>query len=153
MAKLSQILRQLCEQYNLIAIYAFGSRAKEIYARVEGRPVATEHPKSDVDIGVVPVRGRHLLASEKVAIAIALEDAFDVGRVDLVVVPDVKPFLAAEIVRGELLHTTDADAEANFQLYALRRANDLVPFEIERRKMILTPKQHQRAPNKVDSSL
>ena len=150
---LSQILQQLCDQYNLVAIYAFGSRAKEIYARVVGRPAATEHPKSDVDIGVVPVRGRHLLVREKVAIAIALEDAFDVSRVDLVVAPDVKPFLAAEIVRGELLYTTDADAEANFQLYALRRANDLVPFEIERHRMILTPRQQRSAPSKVDSSL
>lgn len=161
MMHLQDQLRQLCLEYNLVAIYAFGSRAKEIYARVVGRPEATEHPNSDVDIGVVPVRGRHLLAREKVAIAIALEDAFDVGRVDLVVVPDARPFLAAEIVRGELLYVTDADAEAKFQLYVLRRANDLAPFEIERRRMILTPKRHKNTfrrwmlehPDKVDSSL
>ena len=147
MMHLQHQLRQLCHEYNLVAIYAFGSRAKEIYARVVEHPVVTEYPESDVDIGVAPVRGHHLLAREKVTIAIVLEDAFDVGRVDLVVVPDVKPFLAAEIVRGELLCTADADAEANFQLYVLRRANDLVPFEIERQRMILTTRQHKSTAN------
>lgn len=119
------LLSQLCREYNLLAIYAFGSRAEEIYARVVGQPATTELPESDVDIGIVPVRGHHLLTSQKVAIAIALEDAFDIGRVDLVVVPEVKPFLAAEIVRGALLYTIDADADANYQLYVLRRAADL----------------------------
>ena len=37
-------------------------------------------------------------------------------------------FLAADVVRGEFLAATDLDAEAEAQLYYLRRAADLAPL-------------------------
>jgi hypothetical protein len=66
-----------------------------------------------------------------------LEELFDVGRVDLVILPEAKPYLALDVVRGELLCVTDVDAEAAYQLYVLRRAADLAPLERERRRMVL----------------
>jgi len=42
--------------------------------------------------------------------------------------PEANAFLAADVVRGELLLATDLDAEAEAQLYYLRRAADLAPF-------------------------
>jgi len=138
MAKdLVNVLRTLSEQYALVAIYAFGSRADEVAARVAGRAVDSAHSDSDVDIGVLPIRGHRLTARDRVRIAIALEDALDVNRVDLVVASEANPFLASDIVCGELLYTSDADAEAEFQLYALRRVADLAPWERERRRLIL----------------
>lgn len=134
---LRDLLHDLSEQYSLVAIYAFGSRANEVAARVTGQLMTAAHPRSDVDIGVLPVRGHHLTIRDRVRMAIALEDALDVSRVDLVLLPEAKAFLAADIVCGELLYTTDADAEAEFQLYALRRVADLAPFERERRRLIL----------------
>ena len=44
------------------------------------------------------------------------------------ILPEANALLAAEVVRGELLYTEDADAEAEAQLYYLRRAGDLAPF-------------------------
>lgn len=130
-------LAALAEQYNLIAFYAFGSRAKEIAARVAGKSESESlSPNSDVDIGIVPAFGHHLGARERVRIAIALEDLFSVKRVDLVVVPEAPAFLALDIVTGELLYASDSHAEAEFQLYVLRRAGDLAPFEYERRRLI-----------------
>jgi hypothetical protein len=58
----------------------------------------------------------------------ALEALFDVRRVDLIVLPEADAFLAADVVRGELLAMTDPDAEAEAQLHYLRRAADLAPF-------------------------
>jgi len=69
---------------------------------------------------------------------VALEDLLDVDRVDLVVLPEASPYLALDIVCGELLCATDLDAEAEYQLYVLRRAGDLAPWERERRRMLLT---------------
>jgi hypothetical protein len=94
----------LARQYELVALYAFGSRAIEIAARVSGEEVESAHPSSDADIGVLPARGRCLTARERV----------------------------------ELLCATDLDAEAEYQLYVLRRAEDLAPFERERWRMILS---------------
>jgi hypothetical protein len=77
------------------------------------------------------------MLDDKIHLATNLEDLLDVDRVDLVVLPEAKPYLALDIVRGESLCVTDADEEARFQLYVLRRAADLAPHERERRRMIL----------------
>jgi hypothetical protein len=42
-----------------------------------------------------------------------------------------------DVVRGEWLYVGDADVEAVYQLYVLRRAGDLAPFERARLQMIL----------------
>jgi len=41
--------------------------------------------------------------TEKVNLALALEDLFSCKRVDLVSLSEVDPFLAAEVIRGEPL--------------------------------------------------
>ncbi len=134
------LLPRLCDlarQYGLIAVYSFGSRAGEVAARVAGQAVEPTHPASDVDIGVLPAPQRRLSAAERADLTVALEDLLDVPRVDLVILPEAPPFLALDIVQGELLCATDPVAEAEYQLYVLRRAGDLAPFERERRRMIL----------------
>jgi predicted nucleotidyltransferase len=130
-------LYALARQYDLVAIYAFGSRAIEIAARVSGQEVVAAHPSSDADIGVLPARERHLVARERVELTLELEDLLEVGRVDLVILSEASPYLALDVVRGELLCATDLDAEAEYQLYVLRRAGDLAPFERERWRIIL----------------
>lgn len=125
---LPEALLGLCERFRLVAIYAFGSRAREIMDRVTGQLTAVSPSASDVDIGVLPEWAVHLSVRDKVELAIALEDLFDVPRVDLVVLPEAGPFLARDIVVGELLCARDPRAEARYQLYALRRAADVAPY-------------------------
>lgn len=136
-------LHRLAVQHNLLAIYSFGSRSIEI-ARRAGYSLPKEAQKSpgipsesDVDIGVLPAHGHPLTARDQVRLAIELEDILDVTRVDLVVLTEASPYLALDIVCGELICTTDEDAEATYQLYVLRRAGDLEPFERQRRQMLL----------------
>jgi predicted nucleotidyltransferase len=121
-------LETLAARYGLLAVYVFGSRAAEIGARVAGHAAPVMHPHSDVDIGVEPRRGRRLSARDRVRLAHGLEEALGVEPVDLVVLSEASAFLAADVVRGELLVATDLDAEAEAQLYYLRRAGDLAPF-------------------------
>jgi hypothetical protein len=54
-----------------------------------------------------------------------------------VILPEAPPYLALDVVRGEWLYVGDADVEAVYQLYVLRRAGDLAPFERARLQMIL----------------
>jgi len=102
---------------------------------VEGSRKALPASPSDLDIGVLP-QGR-LSAEEKVRIALSLEEIFGVPRVDVVVLPEAPPFLALEIVQGELLYADDPDLEAEYQLHIMRVASDLMPFERQKRAMIL----------------
>ena len=132
---MNQGLQKIAAEFGLEIIYAFGSRAKEALLQAEG--TGKMHPSggSDLDIGVLPSRALSL--DEKVAIADALEELFGVPRADLVTLDDAPPFLALDAVCGELLYSKDADREANFQLYVMRRAADLLPYQRERERSIL----------------
>jgi len=121
-------LETLAAEYGLLAVYVFGSRAEEVAARVAGGAVTAAHPDSDVDIGIEPLRHRVLAAQDRVRITQRLETLLGAPRVDLVILPEAEAFLAAGVVRGELLLATDLDAEAEVQLYYLRRAADLAPL-------------------------
>ncbi len=135
-------LSPLARRYGIDLLYVFGSRTEEIAAAVLDPPAAghaTRGPLavpeagspeevSDVDIGVQPERDRRLSARDRVRLTVELERELGVTQVDLVILPEADPFLAAEIVRGELLYARDLDEEANTQLYHLRRAGDLAPF-------------------------
>lgn len=124
-------LADVGRRYGLESIYVFGSRAQEIAGLVvhgEACALGAGATESDVDIGVQPQRGFRLNAKDRVQLTLELESLFGVHRVDLVILPEANALLAAEVVRGELLYTEDADVEAESQLYYLRRAGDLAPF-------------------------
>lgn len=132
-----EALSKLAEEFSLLDIYAFGSSAKDALAFIKGEKDFLEiPPSSDLDIGVRPERGP-LRAKRKVELAIALEDLFHVGRVDLVDLTEADPFLALEVIRGELLYTKNPDDQAEYELFVLRRAADLMPYKRERIRMVL----------------
>lgn len=95
------------------------------------------HTGSDIDIGILPHAGVIFTARDRVNLAIALEDLLDAPRVDIVLLPEAEPFLALDIIRGELLYTDDPDLQSEYELYVLRRAGDLLPFKLQRMKSIL----------------
>jgi len=135
MNKIKNELKQLAEKYDIQIIYAFGSRAREALDLVEGKIERLSKSVSDLDIGIKPKR--RLNIEEKVEIALALEDIFDVSRVDLVIIPEAPIFLALEIVKGELLYAKDLTYEAEYQLYIMRQAAELIHYERIKQKMIL----------------
>ena len=59
------------------------------------------------------------------------------ARVDLVVLSESPVFLSLRIVTGELLYTRDATFEAEYQLYIMRKAAELIPYERMKEKMVL----------------
>jgi len=109
----------------ILALYLFGSRA---------RHDATE--QSDVDVGVLFRQAASLRD------VLLLEDALErhLGLpVDLVDAGRASAFLALDIVRGERVFCTDPDRCDEFELYVMRRAGDLAPFERERRRLLVQP--------------
>ena len=128
-------LESLADKYHLQLIYAFGSRAKEVLHRVKEKRSPSASSKSDLDIGIKSEK--RLNVEKKVEIAIFLEDLFDVPRVDVVEISEAPIALALEIVQGELLYAYDANFEAEYQLYIMSRAADLLPYERLRQKTIL----------------
>ncbi len=118
-------LRAVAErERNVGALYVFGSR-------IDG----AARPDSDLDVGV-------LYGSRQLARTLALKEALHRATgapVDLVDAGRAGAFLALAIVRGERIFAR-REVEADlFDLYVLRRAGDLLPFERARRAMLLTP--------------
>jgi len=109
----------------IVAVYLFGSR---------GRREETE--QSDVDVGVLFRR------EESLREVLLLEDALErrLGLpVDLVDAGKASAFLALDILRGERVFCAEPDRCDEFELYVMRRAGDLAPFERERRRLLLQP--------------
>jgi predicted nucleotidyltransferase len=134
---LQRELEAMVRRYSVDDLYVFGSRAEEIAGWLRGQPLPAQYPGSDVDIGVKPAPGHHLSVRDRVQLTIELEDLLDVNRVDLVILPEADPFLAVNVIRGELLYCADHYAQAEYELYVLRRAGDLAPLERERMALIL----------------
>jgi len=109
----------------IVAVYLFGSR---------GRHEETE--QSDVDVGVL------FRQKESLREVLLLEDALErrLGwPVDLIDVGGASAFLALDIIRGKRVFCADPDRCDEFELYVMRRAGDLAPFERERRRLLLQP--------------
>jgi len=129
---LADDLERLCREHGAIALYVFGSRAAEIAARVRSGKARPEQGSSDVDIGLLMPRDGILDEREHVRLAASIEDLLDVPRIDLVLLGEASSFLAADIVSGELLVDVSPRETAEFELFALRRAGDLLPFQRSR---------------------
>jgi uncharacterized protein len=131
-------LRRLADTASALGlelVYVFGSRALEVH-RFLGEDMASLAPgSSDVDIAVLAAGPLDI--DRKVAIAAALEDLLGLPRVDVVDLREASPFLALDAVTGELLFAEDAETEARYQLYVMRRAADLLPFQREWEESVL----------------
>lgn len=109
----------------ILALYLFGSR---------GRREETE--QSDVDVGILWQEEQTLRD------LLQLEDDLErrLGlKVDLVDAGRTNAFFALDIIRGERVFCADPDRGDEFELYVMRRAGDLAPFERERRRRLLQP--------------
>ncbi len=109
---------------HILGIYLFGSQAQN-----------TATPTSDIDLGFL---FKHSLSvREQIQLQSKFSEALD-QEVDLVDLSTCNAFLALDIIRGERIYCSDPDACDEFDLYVLRRAGDLAPFEYARRKMLLS---------------
>ena len=120
-ALIDAIVRVAATHPDIRAVYLFGSQA-----------AGTARPDSDVDVGVLYV------SRQPLARTLALEDELGQAlshKVDIVDAGRAGAFLALEIVRGERIFCRDLTETDRFDLYVLRRAGDLLPFERERQAM------------------
>jgi predicted nucleotidyltransferase len=130
-------LTGIAMRYRLLAIFAFGSRCADVEAIVNRKRCSGEYPSSDIDVGVLPFQGVKMGPREKVRLTMELEDLLRVKNVDLVVLPEADPFLAANVIRGERIYCEDEYTADENVFYILRCAGDLIPLEEERIRLIM----------------
>jgi len=141
-------LEAICQKYGVAILYSFGSRAKEAVRWLEDEAYVFQPGPSDLDIGVKALPGVRWSLEEQIRLTIELEDLFDVDRVDLVVLGCASPYLEAEVIHGERLYAQDEYKADLYDLYMLRREEDLLFLEDERARMILRmDKEHDEDPS------
>ncbi len=114
--RLEERLRGVLERHpEILGAYLFGSRARR-----------DERDGSDADVAVVFDGPAGL--ERTVLLADELERAAGL-RVDVVDLSRTGAFLALEAIRGERIFERDGRRLDELDLYILRRAGDLAPFE------------------------
>jgi hypothetical protein len=129
---IQRALAEIGRRFGVEVLYAFASRAKEVKEILEGEGKSSASVPSDADIGAKLRRGTSLSVRETIRLAMELEDLLEVNRVDLCLLHEVDPFLAAEVIRGERIYCEDEIRADEYELYVLRRAGDFAPLERER---------------------
>lgn len=128
-------LAHICTAHGIQILYLFGSRGLEYYHFLHGKTSPPPPGESDLDVGVLPASP--LSVQQKVELALQLEDLFNLPRIDLVVLTEADPFLAANIIRGERAYAQSEYEADEYDLYILRRAGDLAFYERQRMDSIL----------------
>jgi len=126
MVKAPEALERICREYDLLAVYLFGSRADEGLRRLEGEEVSREG--SDLDVGIVFRRIDFdvLVLSE---LQVHFEDLFEPLRVDLVPLQRVDALFQFNAIDGHRVAAPDSTAADEYELVVMRRAAELVPIE------------------------
>ena len=136
MTNIIEQIGQTCRRYGVEIMYAFGSRANEIKEVVHGTSLKKGSSPSDADIGVKVHVGSSLSLREKVQLGMEFEDLLGINRIDLTVISEIDPFVAANVIRGERLFCEDMYQADEYELFILRRAGDLAHLEKERLRLI-----------------
>ena len=131
-------LKKICGRYSIDTIYAFGSRGMELKLFAAGAGDIDRSKVSDFDVAVKITPQKSLSVRQKSQLTIDLEELFQLTKLDLVVINEADPFLAANIIRGERIFCRDEYLADQYELYVLRRAGDLIPLERERLQIIFS---------------
>jgi predicted nucleotidyltransferase len=131
-------LKKICRRYSIDTIYSFGSRGMELKLFAAGAGDIDRSKVSDFDVAVKITPQKSLSVRQKSQLTIDLEELFQLTKLDLVVINEADPFLAANIIRGERIFCRDECLADAYELYVLRRAGDLIPLERERLQIIFS---------------
>ncbi len=121
-------LRDICDEYGVLAVYLFGSRAEDGARLLGGREVSGRG--SDLDVGVFVVSGS--VATDRLGqLQVLFEEVFSPLRVDLVPLDRVDPLFQFRAISGQRVVASNRRAADEKELEVMRRAADLLPFQRE----------------------
>ncbi len=123
---LQETLDRLCRDHGVLAVYLFGSRAKDGLRVLKGEEVSREG--SDLDVGVV-FRDPSISFERLASLQVGFEDVFAPLRVDLVPLNRVDALFQFAAVDGHRIVETDVNAADDYELRIMNRAADLLPIQ------------------------
>ena len=119
-------LEDIRDNYGLLAVYLFGSRADDGLRLLRGESV--NPGGSDLDIGIVFLQ-REPRLSQLGSIQSELSHLFDPLATDVVPLQKVDPLFQFRAIDGHRIDAADAHRADLFELDVMRRAAELLPVQ------------------------
>ena len=124
-------VNQICNDYGILAIYAFGSMAEKVIPLLKGeKPDEIADPLADLDIGVVFYE-KPSAPAERIKLYgklySGLSEVFSPFRLDLVFLQETGVILQFEAINGILLYSDDDDKRLEYEEYVIKFYQDWKP--------------------------
>ena len=119
-------LEDIRDNYGLLAVYLFGSRADDGLSLLRGESV--NPGGSDLDIGIVFLQ-REPRLSQLGSIQSELSDVFSPLPTDLVPLQKVDPLFQFRAIDGHRIDVADTHRADLYELDVMRRAAELLPVQ------------------------
>lgn len=123
-----ETLDQICAEFDLLAVYLFGSRRDEGLRLLAGEAVPREG--SDLDVGVV-FRDPRYDPRRLSLLQVRFEDLFEPLRIDLVPLQRADAIFQFNAIDGHRVAAPDSYAADRYELVIMSRAEELLPIQRE----------------------
>jgi len=121
-----ETLDRICRDFDLLAVYLFGSRQDDGLRLLNGEEVSREI--SDLDVGVL-FRDNDPNFHRLAVLDGELADLFSPLRVDLVPLQRVDSIFQANAIDGHRIAAPDSTAADLYELLVMRKAAELLPIQ------------------------
>ena len=124
-------LVQVCQTYDIILAYLFGSQKDNAFRILKGEEVWIQDPLTDIDLGVV--FRKSILGTAKhhdlyAKLYGGMADLFAPNQLDLVFLEENHSVFQAEALKGICVYSLDESTRDRYEEIILRRAADFRPF-------------------------
>lgn len=133
-------LIKICKDYRILAVYIFGSMAKDGIALLESKKPREIDPLADVDVGIIFFE-RPLDPKERIEIYgrlhSELSEVFSPFILDLIFLQDVGVILQFEAINGKVVYSFDDDKRLDYEEHIIKFYQDWKPDYDEYTKEVL----------------
>ena len=133
-------LLRICEGYQILAVYLFGSMANEGVALLDDKLPVNVDPLADLDVGVVflrPVSDPKERVKLYKRLYTNLSDLFYPLPLDLVILQETGVIIQSEAIRGQLIYSRDDDQRTDYEERVIKIYQDWKPVYDQYTKEVL----------------
>jgi len=128
--KIKEKLANICKAYGILAIYIFGSIAKDGAALLESKMPKRIDPLADIDVGVVFLE-RPLKPKERIKIYgrlySELSEVFSPFTLDLIFLQETGIIIQFEAINGILVYSSNEDLRVDYEERVIKFYQDWKP--------------------------
>jgi len=133
-------LLRICEGYQILAVYLFGSMANEGVALLDDKLPVNVDPLADLDVGVVflqPVSDPKERVKLYKRLYTNLSDLFSPLPLDLVILQETGVIIQSEAISGQLIYSRDDDQRTDYEERVIKFYQDWKPVYDQYTKEVL----------------